>query len=92
MLDSLTQILRNLSEIYCKRQEMDKAVDALQDAMDIELSRASPVEPSPEALEAMDKMGLANEQMESYDKALVCYEKALLARSRYLGEDHIDVA
>ena len=34
----------------------------------------------------MDKMGLANEQMEQYDKALSCYEKALLARSRFYGK------
>lgn len=89
-VQSVTQILRNLSEMYLERDQMDLAMDALHDAMDVELSLTA--EPSPEALEAMDKMGLANEQIEQYDRALSCYEKALLARSRYYGENHIDVA
>jgi len=37
-------------------------------------------------------VGGALEQAEQYDGALACYEKALLARGCYLGEDHIDVA
>ena len=90
LLDSMTKILRALSEIYFERGDVDRAVDALHDVMDIKLSRAEL--PSDEAMEAMEKMGQANEQMENYDKALACYEKALLARSRCLGEDHIDIA
>jgi len=87
----LTKILRHLSEIYVDRGSTDAAVDALHDAMDVELSDAT-AEPSQSALAAMDKMGLANEQRQRYDKALACYEKALLARSRFYGDHHIDVA
>lgn len=49
-----------------------------------------------ETFEAMDEMGLAHERMEHFDRALGCYEAALLARSRYYGDDathnSIDVA
>lgn len=86
----ITETMRYLSEIYSHRGQTDEAVDALQDAMDIELSTSD--EPSHEALIAMDKMGLANEQLGHFDKALSCYEKSLLARSRSLGDTDISVA
>ena len=106
VIDTVIELLRTLSEIYteyCSRQKddddkhnfaMDCAIDTLHDAMDMELqyNSACHVEPNAEALQAIDQMGLANEQLQQYDKALACYEKALLARSQYYGENHIDVA
>ena len=82
-VQSVTQILRNLSEICLEQGQMDRAMDALHDAMDVELSLTE--EPSPEAL---DKVGLANEQMEQYDKALSCYEKAAGPVSALRGKSH----
>ena len=106
VIKTTIEVLRLLSELYteyCSRQNaddenhnraMDCAIDALHDAMDVELryNYVCHVEPNAEALQAIDQMGLANEQLQQYEKALTCYEKALLARSQYYGEHHIDVA
>lgn len=90
LLLPLTQSLRYLSEIYLETGQMDKAVDAMHDAMDIDLASAK--DPSVEALDAMDKLGAVNEDLGNLDKALVCYEKAMFARSRMYGDDHVGVA
>jgi tetratricopeptide (TPR) repeat protein len=104
LLNSVATSLRTLSELYFQRGNVDRAVDALSSVMDIKLSQQQGCDDDDEntggymlqdpvaAVEAMEKMGQANEEMEQYDKALACYEKALLARSRYLGPDHLDVA
>lgn len=90
LVKSVSLILRYLSEIYFERQEMDKAVDALHDSTAIKLTASG--EPCSEALEVMDKMGVAHEQMENYDKALSCYEQTLFARCRFYGNTHFYVA
>ena len=89
-LKPITQSLRYMSEVYLERGQMDKAVDSMHDAMDVELSSSDT--PSEEILDAMEKMGVANEQLENHEKALACYEKALLARSRIYGDNDISVA
>ena len=90
LIKSVSLILRYLSEIYFERQELDKAVDALHDSTAIKLTASG--EPCSEALEVMDKMGAAHEQMENYDKALSCYEQTLFARCRFYGNTHFYVA
>ena len=40
----------------------------------------------------MDKMGAANEKMKNWAKALLCHEQTLLARSKYYGNTHMQVA
>ena len=90
MINSVAKILRCLSEIYFQRKELDRAVDALHDSTAVKL-RASG-EPCPESLAVMDKMGAANEKMKNWPKALLCYEQTLLARSKYYGNTHVQVA
>jgi tetratricopeptide (TPR) repeat protein len=90
LIQSVSLILRYLSEIYFSRHALDQAVDALHDSTAIKLTRSGP--PCPEALAVMDQMGAAHEQMEHYDKALSCYEQTLLARCKYYGTTHFCVA
>jgi len=90
LIHSVAKILRYLSEIYFQRKELDRAVDALHDATAVKL-RASG-EPCAESLAVMDKMGAANEKMKNWEKALLCYEQTLLARCKFHGNTHIQVA
>lgn len=90
MIHSVAKILRCLSEVYFQRKELDRAVDALHDSTAVKL-RASG-EPCAESLAVMDKMGAANEKMRNWAKALLCYEQTLLARSKFYGNTHIQVA
>ena len=47
---------------------------------------------SHELLQQMNALASTQEHRGDYDQALVCYEKVLLLVSRYLGENHIEVA
>ena len=91
---AVTRLLRRLSGMYFEQGDLSEAEDALQEAMETKLSCLLDDElPSTDAaIDAMDQMGLTHESMKNYDKALSCYEQALLARSRQLGNNHIDVA
>jgi tetratricopeptide (TPR) repeat protein len=96
-----------LSEYYFSQQEMTQAMKALHRALDLQLegsknssgtvNRTSSKDAaesvlSPQVLEQMNSMGMAQEQQGDYDQALMCYEKILLLTSRYLGDDHWEVA
>ena len=102
---SLIQTLQRLSEVYEEAGDSNRAVQTLHEAMtDVQLSQTTTTDrddstaqqqqqSSAAALtEAMDRLGRAHELREDYETALVCYEKALLARSHHLGDHHIDVA
>jgi tetratricopeptide (TPR) repeat protein len=45
-----------------------------------------------EALEALDRAGQIAEDSGRLDVAITCYEKALLTRNHFWGDQHIDVA
>jgi tetratricopeptide (TPR) repeat protein len=95
----LARVLRTLSELYLSTQEMDSAVEALSEAMDIITSQdeqqqqEQQIENPPNSLIlAMEQMGRANEQLQNWDKALNCYERILLLQSQHYGPEHLRVA
>ena len=94
----LARVLRTLSELYLSTQEMDSALDALSDAMDIISSQDEQQQqeqignPPNSLMHAMEQMGRANEQLQNWDKALHCYERILLLESQHYGSEHLRVA
>lgn len=94
MLEESSQapdLLEKLAEVYIEQGEMDRAMDSLMMSLDYRLTNPDE-SPSMESLKIMDQVGLAQEQWGKLDQALECYEKTLLARSRLLGNQHVDVA
>jgi tetratricopeptide (TPR) repeat protein len=96
----LAGVLQTLSQLYLSTQEMDSAVDALSDAMDIISSQTDQRPPQPHSQQienlslmlAMEQMGRANEKLQNWDKALNCYERILLLQSQHYGSEHLRVA
>ena len=88
--NSVSLILRYLSEIYFLRRDIDRSVDALHDAMVVKLTVSG--EPDAEALKILDKMGAANEKVGNWEKARSCYEQTMVARCEYYGRTHLCVA
>ncbi|CAB9507385.1 Clustered mitochondria protein homolog [Seminavis robusta] len=93
---SLVECWKQFSEFYFCQQEMTKGVDALHTAMDLQLQTSGTKDTakvlSHDLLNTMNSMGRVKEERGHYQEALICYEKILLIVSRYLGEDHWEVA
>jgi tetratricopeptide (TPR) repeat protein len=87
----MAKILHSLSDLYLGREEIHRAEDALQDALNLQLLHGGELPPLG-MLEAMDRLGEAHERREDFDSAMASYERVLLTRNQILGDLHVDVA
>jgi tetratricopeptide (TPR) repeat protein len=100
---SLADCYQQLAGLYFTQEDMTAGIDALHSAIDMQLELANNSSPeemasaiskalSHDLLQAMNSLGEAKEEGGHFEEALLCYEKILLLVSRYLGEDHWQVA
>lgn len=82
-------LLQSLAGVYFQQNHVESAVDTLY-FVATELRRDGDL--CWEAVDAMEQMASIQEDSKNFDNALICYEKALLAKSTYWGEDHLEVA
>lgn len=80
-------ILVTLALLYVQERNLDAAVQALEEALDL----LSPPDRT-KALSSMEVVGRSFEEAACYDQAMACYEKVLLHRSQLYGSTNLLVA
>lgn len=81
---------RQIAEFYLELSELDRAADTLHTLLDFLL--ANGFFDNESLWKDLEQIGHVYEDEERCDEALQCFEKAVIAKSHFYGENHIEVA
>jgi tetratricopeptide (TPR) repeat protein len=98
----IRSVLKSLSSIYLRLDQLDRAVAAMHDAMNLQMvvvaesSDSSPHSPvyeyDADAIAVMQQLGQEKEHLGRWDSACECYEHVLTVQVKCLGPNHVQVA
>ena len=88
----IADVLYNIGNVHCLLNELDDALMAMAESLQLTHSSLADGKEEPQAAEIMEKIGAIYMSQNKFDDAMTAFLEALTITKTALGSDHIDCA
>lgn len=90
--EDIANVLYNIGNVHCLLNELDDALMAMAESLQLSQSSVTKGSEVPQAAEVMEKIGAIYMTQHKYEDAMTAFLEALTITKTALGSDHVDCA